>query len=83
MHEQHGHWRPSALSQHTHCLFVRGCCTPPPPHRDDEADGRYGMHVCIGGSSETTVGGLSGGLAFTGAWGQLGPALQPVLVFPV
>jgi len=45
-------------------------------------DKQYGMHVCVGGSSASTVGGLSGGLAFTGAWGQLGHALQPVLVFP-
>lgn len=51
-------------------------------HRSTEDDTVYGMHVCVGGSSATTVGGLSGGLAFTGAYGQLGPALQPVLVFP-
>jgi hypothetical protein len=56
--------------------LTAACC------RSDAEDTRFGMHVCVGGSSATTVGGMSGGLAFTGAWGQLGSGLQPVLVFP-
>jgi hypothetical protein len=59
-------------------VLTCGCCA----NRTDADDVQFGMHVCIGGSSATTVGGLSGGLAFTGAWGQLGAGLQPVLVFP-
>lgn len=49
--------------------------------RSDDRDDAYGMRVCVGGSS-AVIGGDLGGLAFTGAWGQLGQALQPVLVFP-